>query len=46
MLPIVLYNGDAKWTAATDVAALIPRVPGLVAKYLLKMEYLLIDESR
>ena len=45
-LPIVLYNGDAKWSAATDVAALIPRVPGLVAKYLPKMESLLIDESR
>ena len=46
VLPIVLYNGDARWTAATDVAALIPRVPGLVAKYLPKLEYLLIDESR
>lgn len=46
VLPIVLYNGDAKWTAATDVATLIPKVPGLVAKYLPKMEYLLIDESK
>jgi hypothetical protein len=46
VLPIVLYNGDAKWTAATDVAALIPRVPGLVSKYLPKLEYLLIDESQ
>ena len=25
MLPIVLYNGDAKWTAVTDIAALIPK---------------------
>jgi len=32
VLPIVLYNGDAKWTAATDIAALIPKAPGLVAK--------------
>ncbi|MGV8843782.1 MAG: Rpn family recombination-promoting nuclease/putative transposase [Pseudomonas sp.] len=46
VLPIVLYNGDAKWTAATDIAALIPRVPGLVSKYLPKLEYLLIDESQ
>jgi predicted transposase/invertase (TIGR01784 family) len=46
VLPIVLYNGDAKWTAATDMAALIPRVPGLVSKYLPKLEYLLIDESQ
>ena len=46
VLPIVLYNGDAKWTAATDIAALIPKVPGLVAKYLPKLEYLLIDENQ
>jgi hypothetical protein len=46
VLPIVLYNGDAKWTAATDVATLIPKVPGLVAKFLPKLEYLLIDESQ
>ena len=46
VLPIVLYNGDAKWTAATDIAALIPKAPGLVAKYLPKLEYLLIEENR
>lgn len=46
VLPIVLYNGDAKWTAATDIATLIPKVPGLVAKFLPKLEYLLIDESQ
>lgn len=46
VLPIVLFNGDAKWTAATDVAALIPKVPGLVAQFLPKMAYLLIDESQ
>jgi hypothetical protein len=31
---------------ATDIAALIPKAPGLVAKYLPKLEYLLIDESQ
>ena len=46
VLPIVLYNGDAKWTAVTDIAALIPKAPGLVAKYLPKLEYLLIDENQ
>ena len=46
VLPIVPYDGDPKWTAATEVAALIPRVPGSVAKYLPKLEYLLVDESR
>ncbi|MBY0455159.1 MAG: Rpn family recombination-promoting nuclease/putative transposase [Burkholderiaceae bacterium] len=46
VLPIVLYNGDSKWTAATDIAALIPGVPGLVSKFLPKMEYLLIAENQ
>ena len=46
VLPIVLYNGDAKWTAATDVGALIPRVPGLVSQYMPRLEYLLIDQSQ
>lgn len=32
--------------AATDIAALIPKAPGLVAKYLPKLEYLLIEENR
>ena len=46
MLPIVLYNGEAKWTAVTDVAELIPPVPGLVAQYLPKLSYVLIEENR
>lgn len=46
VLPIVLYNGDGKWTAKTDVADLIPKAPGLLAKYVPHLEYLLIDENR
>ena len=42
----MLYNGEAKWTAATDVAELIPPVPGLVAQYLPKLSYVLIEENR
>ena len=45
VLPIVLYNGDQKWTAATDIAELIPKVPGLVFNYLPQLKYLLIDEN-
>jgi hypothetical protein len=45
VLPIVLYNGDQKWTAATDTAELLPKVPGLVADYLPRLKYLLIDEN-
>ncbi|NLC36480.1 MAG: DUF4351 domain-containing protein [Alcaligenaceae bacterium] len=43
VLPIVLYNGKAKWTAATDIAHLIPRAPGLLARYLPRLEYLLVE---
>ena len=46
VLPIVLYNGDGKWTAATEIADLIPKAPGLVAKYLPRLSYLLIEENR
>lgn len=45
VLPIVIYNGERGWTAATDVAELIPTVPGVVDKYVPRMKYLLIDES-
>jgi hypothetical protein len=30
ILPILLYNGSQRWTAATDIADLIPAVPGRV----------------
>ena len=45
ILPIVLYNGSARWTAATDVLELIPPVPGLVEQFKPQLKYLLIDEN-
>ena len=45
ILPIVLYNGSQRWSAATDIADLIPAVPGLVAEFKPSLKYLLIDES-
>jgi len=45
VLPIVLYNGSAPWTACQDVAELIPPVPGLVERFKPHMRYLLIDEN-
>ena len=45
LLPIVLYNGSQKWTAATNVADLIPAVPGLMAEFKPSLKYLLIDEN-
>jgi len=46
VLPIVLYNGDAPWTAASNIAELIPKVPGLVAQFVPNMQYLLIAENQ
>jgi hypothetical protein len=46
VLTIVLYNGKRRWSAATDVAALVPESPGLVARYQPRHAYLLIDEHR
>jgi predicted transposase YdaD len=46
VLPIVLYNGPGRWTAATDVADLIPKPPGLLARHLPQLKYLLIDENQ
>ncbi|MDO4232654.1 MAG: Rpn family recombination-promoting nuclease/putative transposase [Lautropia sp.] len=43
VLPIVLYNGSARWTAATDIADLLPLPPGLVAQYQPRLQYLLLD---
>jgi predicted transposase YdaD len=45
ILPIVLYNGSQRWTAATNISDLIPAVPGLVAEFKPHLKYLLIDES-
>ena len=37
ILPIVLYNGKQRWTSVTDVADLIPVVPGLVEQFKLTL---------
>ena len=45
ILPIVLYNGSQKWTAAINIADLIPDVPGMVNQYKPSLQYCLIDEN-
>jgi hypothetical protein len=45
VLPIVLYNGSQRWTAARDVFDLIPPVPGLVEQFKPRVKYLLVDEN-
>lgn len=45
VLPIVLYNGEPRWKAATSLDALLPRVPAFLAPLQPSMRYLLIDEG-
>lgn len=45
VFPIVFYNGTARWRAPTDIAAMIPSVPGRVASCQPSLQYCLIDRS-
>jgi hypothetical protein len=46
VVPIVLYNGRDRWTAAQDMAALVAEAPGGLAVYRPRLPYLLIDVGR
>lgn len=45
VLPIVLYNGEARWKAPTNMATLVPLVPAGLEAYRPRVEYLLLDEG-
>lgn len=45
VLPIVLYNGEKRWTAAQNVADLVEAVPGGLSRYCPQLNYLLLDEG-
>ena len=46
LIPLVLYNGQARWTAPTDVnQCFAPSLPGL-ARFRPRLMYHLIDEAR
>jgi len=45
VLPLVLYNGEPRWTAALTIEELIEEVPGGLAKYRPTFRYLLLDEA-
>jgi len=45
VLPVVLYNGEARWTAPTDLSALIEAAPGGLGRYRPQWSYLLLDEG-
>ena len=43
VLPVVIYNGGRRWTAATDIGDLLGPVPGDALGYRPKLRYLLIE---
>ncbi len=45
VVPIVLYNGHARWKSPTNVAALVPQVPTGLEAFRPSVEYLLLDEG-
>lgn len=45
VFPIVLYTGDARWTAPRDVADLIEAAPGGLQEYRPRLRYLLLAEN-
>ena len=46
VLPIVIYNGSKRWTAAEDVAAMIAFGGKALAPYQPSLRYYLLDEGR
>jgi hypothetical protein len=46
VLPVVLYNGKPRWTAAQEIADLFAEAPGGLERYRPRLRYLLLDEGR
>ena len=46
VLPVVLYNGDAPWTAALEMRELVAPVPAGLSAYQPSQRSLLLDERR
>ncbi|WP_456281861.1 Rpn family recombination-promoting nuclease/putative transposase [Cupriavidus sp. JZ107] len=45
VFPIVFYNGTARWRTPTDIAEMIPPVPGRVGAHQPRLQYCLIDRT-
>ena len=43
VLPVVIYNGERRWTAVTDIGDLLGPVPGEPLGYRPRLRYLLIE---
>ncbi|MBU0499070.1 MAG: Rpn family recombination-promoting nuclease/putative transposase [Gammaproteobacteria bacterium] len=46
VFPLVLYNGEGRWTAAQEIAELIEAGPASLAAYRPRLRYFLLDEGR
>ncbi|MDE2984922.1 MAG: Rpn family recombination-promoting nuclease/putative transposase [Gemmatimonadota bacterium] len=46
VLPVTVYNGRARWRAATDISELIAPVPPPLSRYVPKARHLLLDLQR
>ncbi|MDE2874116.1 MAG: Rpn family recombination-promoting nuclease/putative transposase [Gemmatimonadota bacterium] len=46
LLPITVYNGPARWRAATDISQLIAPVPPPLRRHLPRAEHILLDLQR
>jgi predicted transposase/invertase (TIGR01784 family) len=45
VFPVVLYNGETRWNAPTDLKELIVSPPGGLEHYLPSLKYLILDEG-
>ena len=45
VLPVLLYNGEHRWNAATEMGSLIEEVPDELDRYAPRLRYLLLDEG-
>jgi predicted transposase YdaD len=46
VFPLVIYNGQARWTAKTNIADQIEPVPSFLKVYQPSLNYFLVDEGR
>lgn len=46
VFPLVLYNGEGRWTAARDLAELIEPLPGSLAAYRPSQRHFVLDEGQ
>lgn len=46
MIPLVIYNGEAGWSAPQELSELIERVEGVAEAFVPRLRFLVVDEGR